>query len=97
MPATVPGTPAACTISADAQYRAAERNESVSNEYFDDVLDYFLEAEIPLWQTSMIDGDDILAIAGLQMLAAGTLSLCWPLPGVIRAARSREEWQEPAE
>jgi len=34
---------------------------------------------------------------GLALLAAGTLSLCWPLPGVLRATRSREEWQEPAE
>ena len=54
-----PGTPAACTISAEAQYRSAERNESEGNEYFDDVLDYFLEAEIPLWQTSEDDNNDI--------------------------------------
>ncbi len=33
----------------------------------------------------------------LALLAAGALSLCWPLPGVLRGARNGEEWQEPAE
>lgn len=34
---------------------------------------------------------------GLALLAMGTLSLCWPLPGVLRAGRPAEEWREPAE
>jgi membrane protease YdiL (CAAX protease family) len=34
---------------------------------------------------------------GLALLAAGVVSLCWPLPGLRREARNNEEWREPAE
>jgi hypothetical protein len=49
---------------------------------------------IPLlgWVTT-----DAGPFVGLALLAAGALSLCWPLPGVVRASRRGEEWREPAE
>jgi membrane protease YdiL (CAAX protease family) len=49
---------------------------------------------IPLlgWATT-----DAGPYVGLSLLAAGALSLCWPLPGLVRALRNRAEWQEPAE
>jgi membrane protease YdiL (CAAX protease family) len=34
---------------------------------------------------------------GLALLAAGAVSLCWPLPEVLRAYRREGEWREPAE
>jgi len=34
---------------------------------------------------------------GLALLAAGALSLCWPLPGLFNRTRADEEWREPAE
>lgn len=34
---------------------------------------------------------------GLALLAAGALSLCWPLPGRSRGNRGGDEWREPAE
>ena len=34
---------------------------------------------------------------GLALLAAGALSLCWPLPGRLRSTRAPEAWREPAE
>jgi len=34
---------------------------------------------------------------GLALLAAGAVSLCWPLPGVLRRPSAEAEWREPAE
>jgi hypothetical protein len=49
---------------------------------------------IPLLGWVTTDAGPYVALA---LLAAGALSLCWPLPGLARTARRIEEWREPAE
>lgn len=34
---------------------------------------------------------------GLALLAAGAVSLCWPLPGLRKEAPRDKDWREPAE
>lgn len=52
------GTPS-CTVNNIALYRAAPRNEGGANGNFDDIVDYFSEDQIPVWQLSRTDPTNI--------------------------------------